>query len=103
MLHIFTDGVDSVIAESVVDAGKVWEEVVGEKRDDCGDDVENWDQLPDDVEIELWYFEHERECTRVPPTAEMSDNKERGEFYAKDAAANWIAFLGRGWFSSTEF
>jgi hypothetical protein len=74
-LHVFSNSVDCVIAESAEDAISVWEDVTGE----------NWGQEPDEKEISITYVD------------------EPGQPKQTHTCGEWVKRFGRGWLSSTEY
>lgn len=65
MKHLFTDGVDTVIAEDAQDANKVWEEHVGDVHDSVSDP---WILIPDDRMLTIG-FEDEIKKEYLPDGA----------------------------------
>ena len=77
--HLFTDGVDTVIAVDVEEANRVWGETVND--DHFCVTEQPWQMIPDDdlytVMFEDWHGHIESGDTVIPPNALVERN---GEF-----------------------
>ena len=100
-LHMFTDGTETYIAESVEDAILEWEKFCGEVRDP--DEYDEFVMQDDEQEINLLveFDEFRPTDPMYPPNAAM---RRSGEYFIVTALAReWCISNGRGFFSSTEY
>ncbi len=92
-LHVFemTEGPDTVIAESIEDAWKVWSKTTGQSKDEYQADYENdeFEQVPDDKMMKIF----------MDDEGKISDSGNQAEM----TAAEWVKREGSGWLCSTEF
>jgi len=85
-MKVFTDGTDTIIAEGIDDAWKVWEKHCGEKREDYEPGSGNfWEELSDETELSI----HDDDHPLPNPQ--------------KKTCAEWIKINGRGFLCSTEW
>jgi len=109
MLKVFHNDVDWVIAESVEDAIKVWEQFAGEKWSEfleanCGPPGDNTYQGWYEDDREKWTIVwHENldmpiEDGFIPQGAMITVSGTKVKVTASQEA--WVKLLGRGWFCS---
>lgn len=100
-LGFYSNGNDTVIAESIEQAIAIWEETTGERWTDY-EDEDDWqllDKSPDELIKVLWTDEFPR-----PEEVPTGGRIELGDYVGVCAtAAQWIAHHGRGFFSSGEW
>jgi len=100
-LKCFENGADTVIAESVEDAWKVWCETTGEDREDY-EDME-WLIKPDDRLITIRYEErvYSDLFDRLPEGGVAKEHE--GIEIVTATYGAWANLKGRGWLCSTEW
>ena len=103
-MDIFTDGTDTVIAESKEDAVKVWEETTGEKRSDYYDDeLAEWELVSPEKELTIVYEDDpKRYPDKLPKNAKVHQ-KEPYLWAVTAKGSEWIEESGRGFLCSTEW
>lgn len=86
MLKVFTNDTDTVVANDLADAQRVWEEKIGATFEQEGMSLDDWSRIADDKPITIRNL-HDRGW----------DDK------ATKTAAEWVASEGRGFLCSTEW
>ena len=105
MRHLYTDGTDTVIAESESDADIVWSNEMGEDHDECTETP--WVMIPDDKPFPI-FFEDELKEDRLPINAlveyETKEDPMPGSFVVRITAAakDWANCRG-GFLCSIEY
>ncbi len=84
MLHIFSNGIDYVIAETSKEAKNLAPSYI--------EDDMPLIQQPDDKEFPVWYNENENKVLE----------HHEGELVTH-TMAEWVELLGKGYFATTEF
>jgi len=101
MLNMYYNGSETVIAESIEDAEKVWEESTGQ----------NWEEFMGESDLDdEWELVHKENWTVTFEDAEdaneftksgilkLQENSEFGSWYVKGSEEDWIKVHGRGFF-----
>ena len=101
MLRVYSNGADSVVAESVEDAWKVWEETTGEKRSDYED--EEWLDLPDKELLTIRYEHDTYNDLYTEKPAGAAVWWDDGVEFVKATCSAWARLTGRGWLCSSEW
>ena len=99
-MHVYSNGVETVSAEDMWDAEKVWEHEIGDtyNRDEQG----LFEQLDDDKELTIHFEEHQDIPGRVPFEA-ITKNETLKKWTVSMTNKAWTQALGRGLVGSTEF
>jgi hypothetical protein len=102
MKHLFTNTNDTVIATSVKDAVKVWEEWSRSEYDDSYDEFEQINDEDDiSITIEGWNGKPDKGDLVIPRKHDKEESFENFVFTAK--AKNWAKSNKRSLFSSDDF
>ena len=102
MLKMFTNGVDTVIAESEDDAIQVWEEEFDADWADYSKHFK-WRELPNGDDYTMRFRNiADRVVRDVPLSSIVTEIDEHGNFSLKATVRAWIAQDGRGFFDATK-
>ena len=97
-LHFYSNGTDTVIAQSLEDAIKVWEETTGTDFSDDYDEFELLD-VGDNGKIELHFVDDPPGAKDVP----LGGRRVYPSPYVEATQEQWIKQCARCFFSSTEY
>ena len=99
MLQVWYNGSDWVIAESMEDAAKVWEETVGESWQQYADDGETWE-----LNNRTWWpvnFDSKEDADKYAPEKSKIVHEHNNDYFRVEATQEeWIKKQGRSWFCS---
>lgn len=76
-MKVFTNGIDTVAAESIDDVPGAWASTNGVDFDDEGNDLDDWDHVPDDTLITI-HNVHGNNEVETRTAREWADKDGRG-------------------------
>jgi hypothetical protein len=104
MLQVYYNGSDWVIAESVEDAIKVWEETTGDKWADYASEEDPDEWTLDNRKSWSINFEDEDDARKYAPNGGVIIHADEKDYFRVEAfQEQWIDKQGRSWFCSENY